>query len=97
MPRAIATLVVVATAGFGLTPSLLTAAEGQANDRRYCDALIQKYRTYVSDPNQGRSPTVPNVTYEVAISKCGAGDTAAGIPLLEKALRGAKIDVPQRG
>jgi hypothetical protein len=42
-------------------------------------------------------PSVPNVTYEVAISKCKSGDTAGGIPPLEKALRDSRIDLPPHG
>jgi hypothetical protein len=33
----------------------------------------------------------------VAISKCDAGDTASGIPILEKTLKGAKVTLPPRG
>ncbi len=79
-----------------LVLALSQAALAQSNDRQYCDALIDKYRSYVSDPNSGRNNR-PNGEYEVAISKCRAGDTAAGIPLLEKALRAARIDLPPHG
>jgi hypothetical protein len=33
----------------------------------------------------------------IAISQCRSGNTAAGIPVLEKLLRNAGFDLPKRG
>jgi hypothetical protein len=82
--------------GSALTPTAPTRAQPAGGDRQYCSALIDKYRAYVSDPANGRNNRT-NVEFEVAISKCRAGDTASGIPPLEKALRDARIDLPPHG
>lgn len=95
MTRLFAPLAFLATAGLSLVLSQTVSA--QANDRQYCDALIQMYRTYISDPNQGRQQRPTDVGPEVAISKCQTGDTAAGIPVLERALRDGRINLPPRG
>jgi len=97
MTRASAFLTVLATLGIGLALSQAVSAQSRPNDRQYCDALVDKYRAYVSDPSRGHSARSPNVEPEVAISRCRSGDTAAGIPPLEKALRDAKVDLPSRG
>jgi hypothetical protein len=33
----------------------------------------------------------------IAVSQCRSGNTAAGIPVLEKLLRNAGFDLPKRG
>ena len=75
---------------------LVLAAAGiaiaQTNDAKYCQALIDKYRANVSSAGQsGGGDAVP-----VAIAKCQAGDTSAGIPVLEQALRDNKVALPPR-
>jgi hypothetical protein len=64
------------------------AAFGQSADAKYCEALSTKYREVSSF--QSDSPEA------VAMAKCKAGDTAAGIPVLEKALKDAKVPLPPR-
>ena len=97
MIRTLACLAVLTSFGIGLAQAQTASAQVPANDRQYCDALVDKYRADVSDPSRGHSARSPNVEPEVAISKCRSGDTAAGIPALERALRGAKVDLPARG
>jgi hypothetical protein len=73
--------------------SLLMApivASAQSSDAGYCRALTEAYRNSVT------TTADPNAIVPVAISKCAAGDTAAGIPVLEQALRQAKVDLPSR-
>jgi len=67
------------------------------NDAQYCAELIKLYRTYVNDPNDPR-PTYPSpiARDEEAIASCRAGNTAAGIPVLEKILRDDKFTLPPR-
>jgi hypothetical protein len=65
------------------------AAFGQSADAKYCAALIEKVRGELGGAQA--SGDVP-----VAISKCNAGDTAAGIPVLEKTLKDAKVTLPPR-
>jgi hypothetical protein len=57
--------------------------------RAYCQALTDKWREY-------RTSQVDTVE-AVAISKCEAGDYAAGIPVLEDALITARMPLPAPG
>ncbi len=93
MPQTRGMLILAATMVLSQGAVAQTAA-----DARYCDQLIKLYRTYVNNPDDPR-PTfvVPNVTDEVSIAKCTAGDTAAGIPGLENVLRNNKMTLPRRG
>jgi len=65
-------------------------------DRQYCQSLTDNYTTYVNDPNS-RRPAPANVSVQSAIAQCQAGNTAAGIPVLEKALVNAGFTLPARG
>jgi hypothetical protein len=80
-----------------LSPTL--AAADAADDRRYCAALIDKYTRYVGtseySPLAGRQ--LNDGDGRVAIAKCDAGDTATGIPILERRLRDGKVALPPRG
>ena len=71
-------------------------AHAQSNDTAYCQALTDKYTTYVHDANSHR-PAAANAGVDAAIAKCKTGDTAAGIPALEKALTDAAVALPKRG
>ena len=73
----------------GVMMSLAGMALAQTSDAQYCAQLIQMYREYVG-ANRA-SGDVP-----MAIAKCNEGDTATGIPILEKALRDARITLPPR-
>jgi hypothetical protein len=66
------------------------AAMAQSNEATYCQALIQAYRNSVPQTAD------PNAVVPAAIAKCNAGDTATGIPVLEKALKEAKVPLPSR-
>ena len=59
------------------------------NDLAYCRAMSQLYRRNVSNSN---SDSVAGD----ALAKCEAGQTAGGIPVLEKLLTDAKITLPKR-
>ena len=71
-------------------------AHAQSADAAYCQALTDKYTTYVADQN-GHRPAAANVGVTAAIAQCKAGDTAAGIPALEKALNNARVALPSHG
>ncbi len=79
-----------------LMPTLATA--DPAGDRRYCAALIDKYVRYVgtSEYSGLAGKQFNDGDGRLAIAKCDAGDTAKGIPILERRLRDAKIDLPPR-
>jgi hypothetical protein len=77
-----------------LPQSRLAAAP--MSDADYCRALTQKYQIYVLI-GWDRSPMPNRVDSNIAISQCEAGNAASGIPVLERKLRDAKIDLPTRG
>jgi hypothetical protein len=64
-------------------------ASAYAGDAGYCAALSANYRQYVGTVQA-------NVNASAAMSQCSAGNTAAGIPTLEKFLNDAKVTLPAR-
>ena len=65
------------------------AAAATMDDAAYCRALIVKWRSL--DRRDSVAAEVP-----AAVAKCDAGDYAAGIPVLVKALTDAKVPLPPR-
>jgi hypothetical protein len=79
-----------------LLPMGAFAQTPQTGDAAYCAALIAKYQEYVvisADRGANEGPADGNI----AVSQCRSGNTAAGIPVLEKLLRNAEFDLPKRG
>ena len=74
---------------------LPAGAWAQMSDAGYCHALTQKYQAYVANISGGRARP-DTVDGSLAIEQCKAGNTAAGIPVLERRLRDAKVDLPPR-
>jgi hypothetical protein len=72
-------------------------ASAQMSDVDYCKALTQKYETYIANASIGHTTGSPTIDGSVAVAKCKEGNTAAGIPVLERKLRDARIDLPPRG
>jgi hypothetical protein len=70
-------------------------ASAQSNDAMYCSALSDRYSQYLN-MNSKRGAQPQSLDAQVAVEKCKAGDTAASIPVLEKALKDAKLDLPPR-
>jgi hypothetical protein len=64
-------------------------AFAQSADAKYCQALADVYRKTVAHD------TTPNAEVPTAVAKCQAGDTS-GIPVIEKALKDAKVELPPR-
>jgi hypothetical protein len=84
-------LLVCSTIALPLAAAALPlAAAAQSADAGYCEALSNTYRNVV--PKTGN----PTAAAPVAMAKCAAGDTAAGIPVLEQALRDARVTLPPR-
>ena len=74
---------------------LLTCpASARADDMRYCADLSTLYRRYLGSSAEGKQ--FPDVTVANAISDCEKGNTAAGIPVLEKKLRDGRFTLPKR-
>lgn len=63
-------------------------ALAQTADAKYCEALSDTYRK-LNKANMGAG--VPE-----AMNQCKQGNTAAGIPVLEKALKDEKVTLPAR-
>jgi hypothetical protein len=82
----------------GLCLSLTAEARAQAptasNDMAYCAELSALYRRYLGNSAEGK--TFPDVSAANAIADCERGNTAAGIPVLEKKLRDARFTLPKR-
>jgi hypothetical protein len=66
----------------------LTLMAANPNDAAYCKALSDKWRAYSKAQAQGPQAE--------AMNQCAQGNTAAGIPVLEKGLTDAKLPLPPR-
>jgi hypothetical protein len=74
------------------------AQDARSSDSAYCAKLSDLYIHYVGTGEFSSlyGNTKPNVEGRVAIAKCQAGDTATGIPILERKLANAKVALPSR-
>jgi hypothetical protein len=72
------------------------AAFAQSSDANYCAALTQSYQRYVGQNEAKHRAQNPDATVNNAIAQCGSGNAASAIPVLEKALRDAKVELPPR-
>ena len=68
----------------------------QSTDATYCSALTQKYQRYVGQNDAKHRAQNPDATMNSAIAECNTGNAAHAIPVLEKALQDAKVDLPPR-
>ncbi len=86
-------LIAGAALGFSVSGSM---AETLLSDARYCDELIGRYNAYAANlADWRRTGPLDARGIDAAIASCKAGDTAAGIPVLENALRGQGIGLPE--
>ena len=81
---------------FLLMAALPAGALAQSADSNYCTALSATYDKYVNDPVGGRGNQPANVTISRAKQQC-ASNPAAGIPVLEQALKDRRVSLPPRG
>jgi len=70
-------------------------ASAQISDATYCRRLIARYEAFVDNMN-GHSMQPGSLDGQVAVEQCKEGNTAAGIPVLERKLQDAKIALPKR-
>jgi hypothetical protein len=75
--------------GFPLT------ASAQVSDATYCRRLTARYEAFIENMS-GHSMQPGGLDGQVAIAQCKAGDTADGIPVLERKLQDAKVGLPRR-
>jgi hypothetical protein len=64
-------------------------ASAHADDASYCAALSASYRNLIGGAQE-------DAVAADAMAKCKAGNTAAGIPVLEKFLKEGKVTLPPR-
>ncbi len=73
----------------------VAALAQSASDATYCQALSAKYQRYVGDNDIKHRGLMPDASVDTAIARCQS-DAASSIPVLEKALKDAKVDLPPR-
>jgi hypothetical protein len=88
-------LLAACTQTAGGPPPGMTAAQGAA----YCAKLTTVYGEYVaglptSMGGVGRGGGQSDIDARVAVAQCQDGNTAAGIPVLQRELRDNKVPVP---
>lgn len=69
-------------------------AQTRSSDLTYCETLYATYDRYIAPRGESRSTS--GVDAIAAIDQCRRGDTAAGIPVLEKKLRDGLFSLPRR-
>jgi hypothetical protein len=75
--------------------SSVNTASAQSVDTAYCSALASKYQRYVGDNDAQRRSQIRDARFDAAVAQCQS-NSAAAIPVLEKALKDAKVDLPLR-
>ncbi|MBN9086324.1 MAG: hypothetical protein J0J01_05410 [Reyranella sp.] len=75
---------------------LPVAASAQQADSAYCAALATQYQRYVGDSAAAHRGQQRDATVDTAITQCST-NSATAIPVIEKALKNARIDLPPRG
>jgi len=78
----------------GLCLVSMAGAEARADDMAYCADLSDMYRRYLGQ-SSNRGP-IPDVAASNAMTACQRGNTAAGIPVLERKLLDARFSLPKR-
>ena len=79
--------------------ALPASAQPTPSDMQYCADLSYLYVRYVGGSEfapGSKSSMRTNVEGSAAMAKCREGDTAAGIPILERKLINARVALPQR-
>jgi hypothetical protein len=79
-----------------LIAAMPAGASAQSADTTYCNALSATYEKYVNNPSGGRGNQPAKATISDAQQQC-AGNPAAGITVLERALKDARVNLPPRG
>jgi hypothetical protein len=67
----------------------------ESADSQYCEALTDKYLDLVGHDDLSPGTTSNPVAIAVAMSKCQT-DPAYSIPVIEQALKNAKVNLPPR-
>jgi hypothetical protein len=75
---------------------LFAGVPAKADDVSYCKALAASYERYVVKIDYGHTVQRGPTDASLALEQCRKGNVA-GIPVLERELRKAKVDLPARG
>lgn len=78
----------------GLSLGIASTAQAQSDDRTYCENLYATWDRYLSPRGESRSGG--GIEAIAAVDQCRRGNTAAGIPVLEKMLRDGRFSLPRR-
>jgi hypothetical protein len=79
----------------GLALATTQPSFAQSDDAKYCAELVEKYEQYASEgADKGASQSPLEV--DIAKGKCRS-NPASSIPVMEKALKNARISLPPRG
>ena len=89
MTRMFTTLMICAAA------SALPVSAFAQSDNAYCSALAQKYERYVGDNLVQHRSQQRDATVDAAITACPT-NASASIPVIEQALKNARVDLPPR-
>jgi len=76
--------------------ALALGGTARADDASYCKALAREYQRYVVKIDSGHTVQRGSTEASVALAQCQSGNPA-GIPVLERELRNAKVELPSRG
>ena len=79
----------------GLALATTQPSFAQSDDAKYCAELVEKYEQYVSEGAEKGASQSP-LEVEIAKGKCRS-NPASSIPVMEKALKNARISLPPRG
>jgi hypothetical protein len=71
-------------------------AAAQSSDVAYCKALAEKYQRYVGDADGRRKGQMRDSKMDTVIAQCST-NSAGAIPVLEQALKDAKVEPPSHG
>ena len=83
------------TAGLAAIVLPLSASAEGGGDGADCVALAQSYQRYVVKVDSGHTVQRGALDGSVALEQCRAGNPA-GIPVLERKLRAAGVELPPR-
>jgi hypothetical protein len=86
-------LIVPVVLGLSLAGTAVAQNTG-ARDLAYCENLYAIWERYLAPRGESRSTS--GVDALAAVDQCRRGDTAAGIPVLEKKLRDGLFTLPRR-
>lgn len=96
--QAVLALVIVFGGPAGCLQTATPGTGAARNDVEYCDRLIDMYSRYLSGDELGqrRAAADNNLDGRIAVAKCEQGDTATGIPILERKLVANGFTLPRR-